>query len=80
MTVQQKRQVTVGVTTAVVGGLLLFFAQKLAGQVVLRNEFDQHMQAEAYAHDKQADAMRRQEELLLDFICETNPRYRRCPR
>lgn len=71
MTTQQKRAVTVGVLTTVLGAGVLFVTGAAWNAKVDRSEFDLHVQAEANNHERQM-------ELSLELLCEMKPANRRC--
>ena len=71
MTDRTKSQIRVGVATTVIGGLMLLAFSKVASQVVLKPEFDAHVQ--------RAEML---DSLLLerttDVLCEVKPSHRDC--
>lgn len=71
MTDRTKSQIRVGVITAVVGGLLLMAFSKVMGQVVLKPEFDSHVQ-----RSEMLDSLLL--ERTTDVLCEVKPSHRDC--
>lgn len=70
MTTENKRQLRVLMWT-VITGMVLLGATKMAGQVVLRPEFDAHVQSDT-------TWKREQKELTLEVLCELKPASRKC--
>ena len=71
MTQAQKSAIRVGVITTLLGGLSLLVFSKAAGQVVLRPEFDSHVQ-----RSEMLDSLLL--ERTTDVLCEVKPSHRDC--
>lgn len=70
MTTQTKNQLRLLFWT-VLGGLILLGAPKLAGQIILRPEFDTHVMSDT-------SWKREQRELTMEVVCELKPQRRGC--
>lgn len=71
MTVAQKRQLTVGIATTVLGGLVLLAVRSLTAQVMLRPEVEaRFMGVEAEVRETKA--------IALDHLCSDTPTHWRC--
>jgi hypothetical protein len=89
VTATQQSQIRIGITTAVIGGLMLLAFTKLGGQVVLRPELDamnasirqdrfqieQHIQSSESRLERKIDEVH---SIALDNLCATTPNHRRC--
>lgn len=71
MSPQAKQNLSTAIKTTVIGGLILLAASKLAGQVVLRPEYEAHVRASAVADSLQLD-------VTLEVLCEVKPSSRKC--
>lgn len=71
MTAATKSQIRVGLIVAVVGGLLLVAFSSLAGQVVLRPEFEA-------SQTRLETKIERVEGIAKDVLCGQNPNHWRC--
>ena len=71
MTVAQKRQLTVGIVTTVLGGMLLLAVRSLTAQVMLRPEVEaRFLGVEAELRETKA--------ITLDHLCADAPNHWRC--
>lgn len=71
MTVQQKRTLTFTVTASLLGLLAWAAITGAARQVVLRSEYEMHIQAETQRIDEVRG-------IALDILCKDQPAHRRC--
>jgi hypothetical protein len=71
VTVASRRQIAIGVLTAVIGALLLGAVSFTREQVIFRPEFDAHVQSDTAWK-------REQREMTLDILCGQQPANRRC--
>lgn len=78
MTQAQRRQVVVGAVTTVIGATVLALLTGVKDNIVMRGEYDLHVQASTFAHQNAARADSQQIELTLELLCELRPENRRC--
>lgn len=71
MTEPQRRAITVGVVTTVLGALLLTLIGRAWESKVDQATYDLHIQAEQNVHERQM-------EITLELLCELKPTNRRC--
>ena len=71
MTVQQKRTLTFTVTASLLGLLAWAAITGAARQIVLRAEYEMHVQTEAQRIDEVRG-------IALDILCGQDPTNRRC--
>ena len=71
MTVQQKRTLTFTVTASLLGLLAWAAITGAARQVVLRSEYEMHIQTETQRIEEVRG-------IALDILCKDQPAHRRC--
>ena len=78
MTQQQRRQVAIGVITAVLGAVVIAIPSCANRVLVSRPEYDLHVQTEQHEHEKTRQMLTVQQEISTELLCEVKPEHRRC--